>query len=529
HERDGWCEHAKTFEKVLEYELEENDILRQQLASQRVAREQSIGSLAFDGDNDAARKDEWERVRAECITFGREREADTWRAALNRVRRTKEVELSFVRWELALWRGLMLGMAKDTIHKAGNVMNGESDDRLIELEQQATMVQADIDQFDAALADIYSRMNDLSDRFVRQEGEDDLDGPAYSRAIDELMQSLEEVRTSSWTRRLVTTFTEAVAVIVKSTLPAQAVGDQVSTAAPAAVGDGGSRHPRLTTEQKRVIRDEMSRREKRLVARLQAETERERAQRRQDRTTFRQAFDSTRRDFNRILDRHIRRQRMLVYECRYLRGRIQLAVARNEACKFEKSVILKLFGASPQSLVRHIDESLPRGPPVPPDQVRQYEARRRWRLVLLLVKFKQRVLAKVEQERALKAIKAKALSMSNRVQAAGARPGHRHPGGGGTVSWTQLGDNSASNSASSSSSGSSSNRDAIMQPDRSSAAKYYPGQHTPSPNGPSQYLMYDKPFIRAGRKDATPLTPSKLRNIVSDLESCSPSTSSSFN
>ncbi|KAJ1919729.1 hypothetical protein H4219_001758 [Mycoemilia scoparia] len=508
-ERDGWREQVKALEKSLEYEMEENDVLRQELDNMRADREKSVINMVLgnDGGNISSeqpsmQQSDWEQIKTQCTNIGRESEANVWRAALNRSRRVNGTDIAFIKWELNLWRNLMLDTFKDAMTRITQ-LPGNSFEWSLKYDKQVSLVQNGIDQFEASLDSVYQRISAINEVFIHQKRK--LSSSEYSKQIDDQMRSLDPLRAMTWYKKLKSLISDATNTIISAEVAAKASvrGENGETFTfEALVSDkSGGRHPKLSPEQKAAIHEEMRRREDKIAFKYQSEVESLRSQRRQDRTSYKKALETTRRDFHRHLDRYTEKQRLMVYECRYLRGRIQLAMAKSEAHKFEKRFLSLLLGG-PQGIIERMENTLEPSETPSRQNPRSEVIRRRWRRVLWIVRFKSRTASGISEIKSLKSIKAMAVKSSNAYM----------------TKYSTISSNT------------SDDVELDTNKPQSQTKKQSPlsGQPslTPSPSSSNENVLVSR--NAAIRKNATPITPSKLRNIVSDLESSSPSSSLSM-
>ncbi|KAJ2023679.1 hypothetical protein IWW57_004029, partial [Coemansia sp. S610] len=149
---------------------------------------------------------------------------------------------------------------------------------------------------------------------------------------------------------------------------------------PLSSSSGGSAgFPRISDEQKAMIRKHYAQREEKLAARLLAEG--------------RGREEAVRVEF-------MREKSVLVSECRYLRAKIQIGADRQRSVEYQNTVFLQLFGGH-DGLLRVIDRL--------PVRREQTGCRLACRRVLFAVRLKNRLAESLARTREADAIKNRAL------------------------------------------------------------------------------------------------------------------------
>ncbi|KAJ1993500.1 hypothetical protein GGI25_002754 [Coemansia spiralis] len=505
-ERDGWHQQFLACEQTLNYQIEENDRLREalnrlsQLRSRNTQEFVAGGQLAY-GDQSA--NIEWERLREEWTEATREETAQIWRNEEFVLRQTYEAQLKVYSWANKLW--------SDTIHAfvAQAVRDAESTAPAIAVSDNSNTEQQPIvsattfkasgeallhatENLDTEVGKALRRAASLQEALhcvgAADNGQNTTKRANFVEALNKIIQGLNRDFAGPWRdniRNCMATIAIGAASVAKRIHIVS--GGLVIGDSPTALSSGSSSSgfPRITDEQKAMIREHYRKREAEIkrtyLGKLQIEREDGKARE-----------DKIKADFQ-------KEKYLLIAESKYLRGRVQIEADRVMFMKHQKKALLKMVGGQ-DALLRRVDmlvhqRQIKMQSSGGMGEERREHIRNLWKRVLLAVRFTNVMYEIRNRTIAVNEIKTNAMKL---------------------MSPRQL--DSATNKYQQQQQQQYEQRD--LPPPKSSGYEY---------NGSvaSNYAkyQYNKQQNYAGLK-AAPSTPSKLRNRSSDLRS---STGSSVN
>ncbi|KAJ2484333.1 hypothetical protein EV174_002525, partial [Coemansia sp. RSA 2320] len=422
-ERDGWHQQYLACEQTLNYQIEENDRLSdalKRLSQQQRSRttEEFVvnGRLSYN-DNSRSATVDWDRLRVEWSAAVRQEDAEIWRNKEFLLRQTFGSQLEIYRWALKVWGDIVRSIAaqSNTPHRAA--LSDSADSAAVVGSKRKALQQA-VAELESEVEAAVHRAHSLHETLLHPPrrhptppsgSKEDEERPSktnrayFVESLSQIAQDLGRDFAGSWRDNV-----RGCIVAVSSCLSsasATLLGQHQPSSSPVLVDSPTSTNssansptfPRISDEQKAMIREHYAKREDKLKRELRAQIQAECAQSKAREDAAKSVFKQERRT--------------LVAECKYLRGRIQIEVDRLASVDYQKNVFLQLLGGQ-EGVLRRI------GVLVYGSQSHSYSVsaddgycrtRRLWRRVLLAVRLKNRLTEILDKRRAVDAIKSNAI------------------------------------------------------------------------------------------------------------------------
>ncbi|KAJ2743965.1 hypothetical protein GGI20_003346 [Coemansia sp. BCRC 34301] len=458
-ERDGWHQQYLACEQTLNYQIEENDRLSESLKKQgqrlrtRTTEEFVVTRQSY-GDRDAATVD-WDRLRAEWSAAVRQEDAEIWRNKEFLLRQACGSQLDMYRWALKVWADVARGIVAQSTRDSANDSSGAKAEKTRTLQNAVGELES---QVEAAVGKTHA----LHERQQSTPSGGKTNRANFVESLSQIAQDLTRHFAGSWrdnVRSCIVAIASSVSAgTLQYTTTAGHVGLSPTTSTTtSSSGSGSPTFPRVSEEQKSMIREHIARREEKLKRDLHAKLRAEAAE-------SRAREDAARAEF-------VQEKSLHVAECKYLRAKIQIEADRLKSVGYQNNVLMQLLGGH-EGMMRHIDQLVGRRDPRSGSSgampVGHSRCRQMCRRVLFAVRLKNRLAEILAKTRQADAIKDRAL------RSRGMRPAVKHQS--------------------------------------SSAPPPLSQQH--------QYAQHYQPQQLVGLR-STPITPSRLRNRSSELRSSS--------
>ncbi|KAJ2349726.1 hypothetical protein GGH91_000624, partial [Coemansia sp. RSA 2671] len=364
-ERDGWHEQFLACERTLNYQIEENDRLSDALKRQgQQLRTRTTEEFVFTrqsyGDRSAAV--DWDRLRAEWSAAVRQEDAEIWRNKEFLLRQACGSQLDVYRWALRVWADIARGVAPSSARDAGD--DGEPGNAKA-LEDAVAELESDVEAAVRKAQALHESVRTEPGKANRAD---------FLGSLNLIAQDLGRHFAGSWRDNVRCCIVALASGVSAGALQPPAGGSPLSSSS-----GGSAGFPRISDEQKAMIRKHYAQREEKLAARLLAEG--------------RGREEAVRIEF-------MREKSVLVSECRYLRAKIQIGADRQRSVEYQNTVFLQLFGGH-DGLLRVIDRL--------PVRREQTGCRLACRRVLFAVRLKNRLAESLARTREADAIKNRAL------------------------------------------------------------------------------------------------------------------------
>ncbi|KAJ1947512.1 hypothetical protein EC988_005412 [Linderina pennispora] len=362
-----------------------------------------------------------ERMRQEWTAAAKQEEAESWHNKEFIVRQALETQIKAVRWENSVWKDLIRGMMARSmsnmppppLHQHNSTPlqgpNGNS------IEGNMRLVTEAFDDVDHEVERAIERTMLLQDSMlagpaVNGRGDTSRYHADFLDALNKVLRGLEISISRKWRENVCGCVESVVTASYRALASASGMtGGSVSggsmrqrrgghSASSSSGGSSSTGNPLITAEQKALIREKNARMMDELKRKYQQLLEEERAM--------------SQRDVERLKEAAKDDKRMLTNECRYLRGRIQCMASNFTLVLYQKEVLVQLIGGH-AGMFERIDELLlaNRGsmsPGMGGGEPRK-QAARRWRRVMLVLRFRNRLQSLLSDRRRVDEIKTNAL------------------------------------------------------------------------------------------------------------------------
>ncbi|KAJ2669507.1 hypothetical protein IWW42_004550 [Coemansia sp. RSA 1085] len=377
-ERDGWRQQIVAYERALEFQLDENAHMEEQI--KQLARQRSRDTQEFvisHGDNSATIN--WDHINQEA-TIRADRKAQAhWNRREFALRQGYATQLKVFSWASRMWSSVVRAIATHYMRDAPKNDASEAAQHCQTLSRAMddleTHVEDAAQKADAALQDA------LQGKHSRSE---------MVEILAQIFKELELEFTGSWRDSVQNCI---VSLASRAAGSFNGLANKLSPPSSAATSSvsASSTDPPLSAKKKQQIRERYEKREQKIVQKFAAEV--------------RQYRDKCERIEGELLDAN-ERCKSLVSESHYLRLRMSSETDRVNFIYFQKSLFLRLIGGS-QGMLQLVDAK----PEVDsrPEFMYRERIRRRWRLVLLAVHMKNRMHEMVLKSKKANSIKEKAL------------------------------------------------------------------------------------------------------------------------
>ncbi|KAJ2459913.1 hypothetical protein GGF42_001170 [Coemansia sp. RSA 2424] len=470
-ERDGWHQQYVACEQTLNYQIEENDRLSDTLKKQgqrlrsRTTEEFAISRQSY-GDRTASV--DWDRLRAEWTAAVRQEDAEIWRNKEFMLRQACGSQLDMYRWALKVWADIARGLV------ASSTRDNSANNSGAKAEKTKTLQNA-VGELESEVEAAVRKAHELHERLQSTPSGSKTNRANFVESLSQIAQDLSRDFAGSWRDNVRSCIVAIVSCVSAGTLQYTATpGPEGSspTTSTTSSGSGSATFPRVSDEQKSMIREHIARREEKLKRDLQAKLRAEAAE------------SKAREDAARV--EFMQEKSLHVAECKYLRAKIQIEADRLKSIGYQNTVLMQLLGGH-EGMVRHIDQLVGRRDSRAGEAAVHSRCRHMCRRVLFAVRLKNRlteILAKKRQADAIKdrALKSRGMRPSGKQQTSAAASLQQQP--------------PAANK-----------RSHEAQP------QYAQHQHHHQHYQPQQLIG-----LRS-----TPITPSRLRNRSSELRSSSSS------
>ncbi|KAJ2731027.1 hypothetical protein IW152_004840 [Coemansia sp. BCRC 34962] len=373
-ERDGWHQQYLACEQTLNYQIEENDRLSDALKRQgqqlrsRTTEEFVVTRQSY-GDRSAAV--DWDRLRAEWSAAVRQEDAEIWRNKEFLLRQACGSQLDMYRWALKVWadiaRGIVANSARDV---------ADDDGARSEKSKALSVAVAELESDVEAAA---RKAQALHESVQAVPGGGKTNRADFVESLSQIAQDLGRDFAGSWRDNVRSCIVAMASCVSAGTLHAPVEGSPTSSSS----SGGLAAYPRISHEQKSMIRGHYAQRETRLMSELQARLQ---AESRTREETMRMEF--------------MREKGVLISESKYLRAKIQIEADRHKSVEYQNTVLMQLFGGH-DGLMRVIDRLAVRRS--------QTRCRLACRRVLFAVRLKNRLAEILARKREADAIKNRAL------------------------------------------------------------------------------------------------------------------------
>ncbi|KAJ2451602.1 hypothetical protein EV183_003483 [Coemansia sp. RSA 2336] len=394
-ERDGWRQQIVAYERALEFQLDENAHMEEQI--KQLARQRSRDTQEFvisHGDNSATIN--WDHINQEA-TIRADRKAQAhWNRREFALRQGYATQLKVFSWASRMWSSVVRALATHYMRDAPKNDASEAAQHCQTLSRAMddleTHVEDAAQKADAVLQDA------LQGKHSRSE---------FVEILAQIFKELELEFTGSWRDSVQNCI---VSLASRATGGFNGLANKLSPPSSAANSSvsASSADPPLSAKKKQQIRERYEKREQKIVQKFATEV--------------RQYRDKCGRMEGELLDAN-ERCKSLVSESQYLRLRMSSETDRVNFIYFQKSLFLRLIGGN-QGMLQLVDAK----PEVDsrPEFMRRERIRRRWRLVLLAVHMKNRMHEMVSKSKKANSIKERALvrmrSKNSKSQSAASKP-----------------------------------------------------------------------------------------------------------
>ncbi|KAJ1966402.1 hypothetical protein GGI12_000112 [Dipsacomyces acuminosporus] len=420
-ERDGWHQQFLACEQTLSYQMEENDKLSEEikrLSSMRSRNTEELmmsGRISY-GDNSAPIN--WEQVREEWATAAREEAAEVWRSKEFVLRQTYEAQIKIFCWAGSVWSdivGTMLKQsARDITPMPGRGYGSKANDSIVKAKSD-TLRRA-MDELGAEVDRAIKRADAVQDSLQPTGSVKGTKGKTsradFVESLNQIMQGLGRDFAGAWresVRNCIVTVAASISYASHgSAVSRESTADNTATTATSSSSpsdSSSSGFPRLSGEQKAMIRDHYGKREAELKREFKARLQNEREVHKSQEAAIKETYK--------------KEKKLIISEIKYLRGRIQIDADRGTLVQYQKEVLLQLIGGHEgmfhriNALVR---QRQVRTSPMQADSEHVNRSRRLWRRALLAVRFKNRLAELLLEKKMVNSIKADALSGMSSVE-----------------------------------------------------------------------------------------------------------------
>ncbi|KAJ2807349.1 hypothetical protein H4R20_001321 [Coemansia guatemalensis] len=376
-ERDGWHQQFLACEQTLSYQISENDRLSRsleemaQLNEQSMMQQQQQQSHANSASQNGTAN--WGHLKKEWVTAAREEAAESWRGREFELRQTYEAQIKILAWAVHTWGSILRAVAVEPAVLSSNPSSATSRGKAL---RQA------VDELDTEVDRAVEKTNAMRKELSSTASADAASNRAtLAGSLNQLVQSISNRFTTAWRDNVC----QRIAALIadRAGQPPSANGKSLgSSPSGSASSSNSSNHPRISDEQKALIRSHYGQREEAVAAKHKQE---------------KQA----------LIAEFKREKQVLIAESRYLRGRVNIEVNKLKFVYYQKKCLLQLLGGQ-AGVFRRIDE-MARQEADPKTRSREL-VKARWRRVLLAVRMKNRLIEMARTAREVNAIKAKALS-----------------------------------------------------------------------------------------------------------------------
>ncbi|KAJ2908580.1 hypothetical protein GGI21_002742 [Coemansia aciculifera] len=402
-ERDGWHQQYVACEQTLNYQIEENDRLSEALKAQgqrlrtRTTEEFVVVSRQSYGDRLAAV--DWDRLRAEWTAAVRQEDAEIWRNKEFLLRQACGSQLDMYRWALKVWADIARGIVANRADSENGNGNGNG-------EKKKALHNA-VAELESHVEAAVRETNALHERQQASAAQPSSGGKTnranFVESLSQIAQDLSRDFAGSWRDNVRSCIVAIASCVSSGTLrytttsaeasPISATSSSSSSSAAVAAAAAVASFPRVSEEQKAMIREHIARREDKLKRDLKAKLQAEAAE-------SRAREDAARSEFAQEKSLH-------VAECKYLRAKIQIEADRLKSVGYQNTVLMQLLGGH-EGMMRHIDQLVCRKKEFV-SGVQQSRCRVMCRRVLFAVRLKNRLAEILEKKQQADAIKDRAL------------------------------------------------------------------------------------------------------------------------
>ncbi|KAJ2613309.1 hypothetical protein H4S08_002282 [Coemansia sp. RSA 1365] len=381
-ERDGWHQQFLACEQTLSYQISENDRLSRSLEEMAHLHERSMQQqqthVKGTDQNGPANLD---YLKKEWVTAARKEAAESWRGREIELCQTHKSQIEILTWAVHTWGSILRAVATESgVSGADSLSKGKA------LRQAVEELDTEVDRAVEKTNDIQKKLSSATST-----------NPASTRAtlassLNRIVQSINERFTSAWRDNVCQLVVSLTTGRVEQPPSANGKSTRGSPSGSASSSNSSS-FPRITDEQKALIREHYGHREANIKQRMRDQllAERNECKAREEAA----------------IAEHKREKQALIAESRYLRGRMNIEANKLKFVYYQKKCLLQLLGGQ-VGVFRRIDE-MARQKADPKARAREL-VKARWRLVLLAVRMKNRLIEMAHMAGEINAIKTKALS-----------------------------------------------------------------------------------------------------------------------
>ncbi|KAJ2886480.1 hypothetical protein H4R27_000613 [Coemansia aciculifera] len=385
-ERDGWHQQYLACEQTLNYQIEENDRLSDALKRQgqqlrsRTTEEFVITRQSY-GDQPASL--DWDRLRAEWSAAVRQEDAEIWRNKEFLLRQACGSQLDMYRWALRVWaditRGIVVHSARDNTDDSARA-------------EKSKALQHAVGELESEVEAAVRKAHTLHESLQTTPSGGKTNRANFVESLSQIAQDLSRDFAGSWRDNMRSCIVAMASCVSAGTLHTPGNGQLGDSPTTSTSSGGSATFPRISDEQKSMIREHYGRREDKLKRELRAQLQAESAE-------SKAREDAVRTEF-------MREKSVLVAESKYLRAKIQIEADRHKSVGYQNTVLMQLFGGH-DGLMRIIDQLVVRKDPN--QTVVHSRCRQMCRRVLFAVRLKNRLTEILAQKRDADAIKDRAL------------------------------------------------------------------------------------------------------------------------
>ncbi|KAJ2888955.1 hypothetical protein IWW38_004856, partial [Coemansia aciculifera] len=273
-ERDGWHQQYVACEQTLNYQIEENDRLSEALKAQgqrlrtRTTEEFVVVSRQSYRDRSAAV--DWDRLRAEWTAAVRQEDAEIWRNKEFLLRQACGSQLDMYRWALRVWADIARGIVANRADSDNGNGNGNG-------EKKKALHNA-VAELESHVEAAVRETNALHERQQASAAQPSSGGKTnranFVESLSQIAQDLSRDFAGSWRDNVRSCIVAIASCVSSGTLrytttsaeasPISATSSSSSSSAAVAAAAAVASFPRVSEEQKAMIREHIARREDKL-------------------------------------------------------------------------------------------------------------------------------------------------------------------------------------------------------------------------------------------------------------------------
>ncbi|PIA17412.1 hypothetical protein COEREDRAFT_86045 [Coemansia reversa NRRL 1564] len=385
-ERDGWHQQFLACEQTLSYQISENDRLSRSLEEMAQLHERSMQQQQQPHVNgtDQNGTANWDYLNKEWVAATRKEAVESWRGKEIELCQTHKAQIEILTCAVQTWGSILRAVATEP---------GVSDPDSLPVTSKGRALRQAVDELDTEVDRAVEKTNDIQKKLSSATSTDSAPSRAtLASSLNRIVQSINEHFTASWcgnVRQLI------VALTTDRVEQPPSANGKSSRGSPSnsASSSNSSSFPRITDEQKALIREHYGHREANIKQRMRDQllAERNECKAREEAA----------------IAKHKREKQALIAESCYLRGRMNIEANKLKFVYYQKKCLLQLLGGQVGVFCK-IDE-MARQKADPKTRAREL-VKARWRLVLLAVRMKNRLVEMAHMASEVNAIKTKALS-----------------------------------------------------------------------------------------------------------------------